>query len=145
MPSRSSRASCPSSRATTDVQFPFMVEKARFWWTLLVAWLVNVLPAVPHAEDPRPTILRIAQDHDPDAESEQPSASHAQLQGTEIAPPPAPMPPSRGMTWAMDSDAPYWGSHAALQICLPQNRGIAAFLATPQPPPAGGLPAVKLH
>jgi hypothetical protein len=64
-----------------------MAKKMRFWWMLLIGWLMSAQP-VAHIVDRRPSILRLTQNHDPDAESEHLSADQTQKQGTEIAPPP---------------------------------------------------------
>jgi hypothetical protein len=99
-----------------------MAKKVRFWWTLLVAWLVNMLP-VPHVEVPRPSIVRITQDHDTDAGSEQPSASQAKKQRTEIAPPRAEIP---RFVSVMQNDAAYRRNHSAVWSSLPQFRNTPA-------------------
>jgi hypothetical protein len=66
-----------------------MAKKVRFWWMLLIGWLFSAQP-VAHIDGAHPSIIGLAQDHDPHAESEQPSPREAQQQGTEIAPPPRP-------------------------------------------------------
>jgi hypothetical protein len=73
-----------------------MTRKMRLWLTLLAAWLVNVLPTLAHVENHDPSIHIRAPDHDPDGESERSAVSQGQRQGTEIAPPPAPLPPFGG-------------------------------------------------
>ena len=41
------------------------------------------------------------------------------------APPPAQMPPGRGMTYTMEQPDPYWDNHAAIQSSIQQYRNAA--------------------
>ncbi len=54
------------------------------------------------------------------------------------------MPPGRGVTWAMQQEDPYWGSHAAIMSSMPQFRNAALLypayrggLKTETPPEGG--------
>ena len=59
-----------------------------------------------------------------------PEAAIVAPPATEQAPPPASMPPGRGMTYAMEQDAAYWPNHSAVYSSVPQYRN-AALLDLP--------------
>jgi hypothetical protein len=104
----------------------------------------QVVREVPRAIPPQVIASKRSDDIAPLLPSDGPEFKTPQLAprmpGTE------PMPPGRGMTYAMEQPDPYWDSHAAIQSSMQQFRNAALLDAAyrgglkTKTPPGGGAP-----
>jgi len=110
-----------------------MAEKVRFWWTLLVSWLLSFLPLL-HAHDSEPHRAGIVRSHDPDAETEWPTRAVIEPQRAQIAPaqPPPPRQIMAQPKWDDYIAAEHWVVQRAMETTI--RRNTAALLSVPPEP-----------